>query len=54
MDGVDEGVGDAAEAESTGEQGRIGLHIFESSGRGWEDLVDLIAAAGRRERAEEK
>ena len=46
MDLVDEGVGDSAEAEATGEKGRVGLHVFEGFGGGGEDFVDFMAAEG--------
>lgn len=46
MDGVDEGVGDAAEAETAGEEGAVGFHVGEGGGGGGEDFVDLEVGRG--------
>ena len=53
VDLVDEGVRDATEAEATGEEGRVGLHVFEGFGGGGEDFVDFMAAEGGGEVAGE-
>lgn len=50
-DGVDEGVGDAAEAEAAGQEGAVGFHVGEGEGGGGDDLVDLGAGGGGGEGA---
>lgn len=52
MDGVDEGVGDAGEAEAAGEEGAVGAHVGDGLGGGGEDFVDGIAGAGGGKEAE--
>ena len=49
MHGIDKGVRDAAKTEAAGEEGTVGLHVFERRGRGEVYLVDLIATGCRRE-----
>lgn len=51
VDGVDEGVGDAGEAEAAGEEGAVGAHVGDGLGGGGEDFVDGIAGAGGGEKA---
>ena len=53
MDLVDEGVGDAAEAEAAGEEGRVRLHVFDGFGSRGPDFVDLMPAEGGGEVAGE-
>jgi len=49
VEGVDEGVGDAAEAETAGEEGGVGFHVGEGGGGGGEDFVDFEAGGGSAE-----
>lgn len=51
---VDEGVGDATEAESAKEEGGVGFKVFDRLGGRGTDFVDFIAAGGGGEGAREE
>lgn len=53
MDLVDQGVGNAAEAEAASKEGRVRLHIFEGFGSRRKHFVDLMSAEGGGEVAGE-
>ena len=53
LDGVDKGVGDAAEAEAAAEEGGVAFEVCDCFVGGGDDFVDLGAFAGGGEGAGE-
>ena len=53
LDRIYESIRHTGETKSTTQKGAVGLHVFDGFLRGWEDLVNFIAAEGRAEVARE-